>query len=73
MAARPIPAFQGGIFDIILLLRLFLTKRDYKQLLRRLFDELNNLETELPSSLFSEVTRKMKLPKNWKNELNKFI
>ena len=67
------PAFQGGIFDIILLLRLFLTKRDYKQLLRRLFDELNNLETELPSSLFSEVTRKMKLPKNWKNELNKFI
>lgn len=67
------PAFQGGIFDIILLLRLFLTKRDYKQLLRRLFDELNNLETALPSSLFSEVTRKMKLPKNWTSELNKFI
>ena len=53
------PAFQGGIFDIILLLRLFLTKRDYKQLLRRLFDELNNLETALP--------------KNWTSELNKFI
>lgn len=67
------PAFQGGIFDIILLLRLFLTKRDYKQLLRRLLDELNKLESELPSSLFSEVTRKMKLPKNWTSELNKFI
>ena len=67
------PAFQGGIFDIILLLRLFLTKRDYKQLLRRLLDELNKLEHELPSSLFSEVTRKMKLPKNWTSELNKFI
>lgn len=67
------PAFQSGIFDIILLLRLFLTKRDYKQLLRRLLDELNKLEHELPSSLFSEVTRKMKLPKNWTSELNKFI
>ena len=67
------PAFQVGIFDIILLLRLFPTKRDYKQLLRRLLDELNKLEHELPSSLFSEVTRKMKLPKNWTSELNKSI
>lgn len=67
------PAFQGGIFDIILLLRLFLTKRDYKQLLRCLLDELNKLESELPSSLFSEVTRKMKFPKNWTTELYKFI
>ena len=67
------PAFQGGVFDIILLLRLFLSKKDYKQLLRRIFDELNRLENELPSNLYSEVTRKMKLPKDWTSELNKFI
>lgn len=67
------PSFQGGVFDIILLLRLFLYKKDYKQLLKRLFDELDKLSTKLPSNLFSEVTRRMNLPKNWKLELNKYI
>ncbi len=69
----PTPPFKGGLFDIILLLRLFLTKKDYKQLLKRLDEELAKLQTELPSNLFSEVTRKMNLPKNWSIELNKYI
>lgn len=66
------PSFQGGFYDIILLLRLFLSKKDYKKLVRSLCNELDDLSKELPSNLFSEVTRRMKLPKNWKIQLNSF-
>lgn len=66
------PSFQGGVYDIILLLRLFLSKKDYKKIVRSLCNELDDLSNELPSNLFSEVTRRMKLPKNWKVSLNSF-
>lgn len=63
------PAFNGGFFDIMVILRFFLTSKDYKQLFYKVKNELATLSDELPSNLFSEVLRRMKLPKNWEESL----
>lgn len=63
------PAFNGGFYDILIILRFFLTAKDYKQLFHKVKSELSTLSETLPSNLFSEVLRKMRLPKDWESKL----
>lgn len=66
------PNFDGKVFDLILLLRLFLTKKNFKNLTRQISNEVDDLATALPENLYSEVLRSMRFPKRWKSVLKDF-
>lgn len=66
------PNFDGKVFDLILLLRLFLTKKNFKNLTRQIYNEVDDLATALPENLYSEVLRSMRFPKRWKSVLKDF-
>lgn len=63
------PSFNGGFYDVLIVLRFFLTKKDYAQLLAKTKNEISILKKALPSNLFSEVLRRMQFPKDWDTKL----
>lgn len=67
------PQFKSGLYDIILVLRFFLSKSDYKNLIHEFEKEIEDLRKNFPSNLFSEVTKRMNLPKNWQATLKNYI
>lgn len=64
------PSFDGKVYDIILLLRLFLTRKDFKLMVKQVICEIDQLDRTLPSNLYSEVLRTMHFSKTWRNDLN---
>lgn len=67
------PAFSGNVYSLILLLRFFLSKKHYKDLIRLMMFEITDLGNELPPSIFSEVVKRMGFPKDWKTSLKQYI
>lgn len=62
--ARPYP-FKSRLFDCVLILGFFLSKKDYGKCIRQLSDELEHLQNHLPPSLFNIVLIQMGFSRDW--------
>ena len=63
-------AFKSRLFDCLLILGFFLSKKDYTRLLVQLSAELDVLSKKLPQRFFNDVLIQMGFSRNWKNDLN---
>lgn len=61
--------FISRFVDAIFILGLFLTKKDYKTLLKEIENELRILTKELDPKITNQILIRMGFPKNWKAEL----
>lgn len=61
--------FQSKVFDCIVILGLFLTKRDYSTLVKQVISEIDHLSCILPAATFNKVLMLMGFSKNWKTDL----
>lgn len=66
--------FNGSIFDLTILLKLFISKKEFKILISKLKRSLSILEKELQNNpnAFKKIKRKLDFPDNWEEKLNKF-
>lgn len=62
--------YDGRVFDLILILRFFLTKRDYMNLILVLGKRINKLSEELSQPTFNKILIEMGFPKNWDDILH---
>lgn len=65
--------FRGTIFDLLIILKLFLLKSDFEILKKDFKKQLNKLENELvnnPNALEKIKRSALKLPIGWENILN---
>ena len=62
--------FMSKLIDCIIILGLFIPKKDYKCLTHLITDEINKLSTQLPQNVFNEILIKMGFSKNWKQDIN---
>lgn len=63
------PISSSHVFDCILLLGLFITKKDYKALVSQITSDIEDLEKRLPPNLLNQVLINMGFPKDWKKAL----
>ncbi len=61
--------FSSRVIDCILILALFLSKKEYNVLCQNIVSEINSLSTKLPSNTFNLVLIRMGFSKNWVNDL----
>lgn len=61
--------FQAKLFDGILILGLFISRKEYKCLISSIEYEIRNLQKQLPQNIFNQVLINMGFPKNWKSEI----
>lgn len=61
--------FQAKLFDGIIILGLFLNKKEYKSLINLLENQIKILSSELPQNMFNQVLIHMGFPKDWKDEI----
>lgn len=61
--------FLSKIVDCIIILGLFLPKKDYKCLVKLIINEIDKLSTQLPQHTFKEILIKMGFSKNWKQDI----
>lgn len=60
--------FSSKLFDVILISKVFLPKKDFKQFLKSVELELNQLEIDIGGkNLFNKINTDMNFPKEWKN------
>jgi abi-like protein len=62
--------YDGHVFDLILILRFFLTKRDYLKLIQVLSKRIDKLSEELSQATFNKILIEMGFPKNWNDVLH---
>lgn len=55
------------LFDLLIILKIFLSKKDFKRLISSLKDEFDDLKGTLPNNLFNLVQINMGFPKNWES------
>ena len=60
--------FTSKIFDCILILGLFISKKDYNKLLSSIKNEVISLNKKLPQNIFNAVLIKMGFSKTWEND-----
>lgn len=53
------------LFDLLIILKIFLTKKDFKKLILSLKEEFEDLKEILPNNIFNLVQINMGFPKNW--------
>ena len=61
--------FESRVFDGILIIGLFVTKKDYNTLVHSISEEIDLLSKELPQNVFNQVLLQMGFHKNWKAEI----
>ncbi len=61
--------FQSHLFDGIVILGLFLNKKDYLTLVKSITAEIETLAGQLPQNIFNHVLIEMGFHKNWKTEI----
>lgn len=61
--------FNSRLFDCILILGLFISKKDYQRLVCNLKGEITSLSTKLPSNIFNHVLINMGFPKTWEQDI----
>lgn len=59
--------FNSRIFDVLIILKLFITKEEFYTLLTELEKNLKNLEKLYNSNVFGKILNETGIPKNWKN------
>ena len=64
-----ISPFTSRLYDLLVLLKLFLTKQDFHSLIKQIEEEWNNLSKYLAQNVLNEVMIKSGFPKNWKQRL----
>ncbi|ALF20084.1 Abi family protein [Fusobacterium nucleatum] len=67
--------FRGSVFDLLIILKLFLLKNDFKKLTSDFKKHLSTLEKELSDNLAAYIKIRnahLKVPINWENILNNF-
>ena len=64
-----ISPFTSRLYDLLVLLKLFLTKQDFQSLIKQVEEEWNNLSKYLAQNVLNEVMIKSGFPKNWKQRL----
>lgn len=57
------------LYDLLVLLKLFLTKQDFQSLIKQVEEEWNNLSKYLAQNVLNEVMIKSGFSKNWKQRL----
>lgn len=62
--------FTSKVIDCILILSLFLSKRDYQKLTIKIKDEIDLLSKKLPQNIFNAVLIKMGFGKNWGKDIS---
>lgn len=62
---KPAAIFNSRLFDCVLILGLFITKKDYKNLVRQFSSEIDVLQESLQQNHFNAVLIKMGFPSNW--------
>ena len=60
---------KAKLFDCILILGLFISKKDYKVLISKITNEIESLGKKLPQNLFNLVLIEMGFPKDWRTKL----
>ena len=63
-------AFQSRLFDGIIILGLFITKKEYSCLVKAIKHEIDTLSKQLPQNMLNQVLIEMGFSKNWSKELN---
>ena len=61
--------FTSKVFDCILILGLFISKKDYNKLLSAIKSEIISLNRKLPQNIFNAVLIKMGFSKTWETDL----
>lgn len=61
--------FQSHLFEGIVILGLFLNKKDYLTLVKSITAEIETLANQLPQNIFNHVLIEMGFHKNWKAEI----
>ena len=64
-----ISPFTSRLYDLLVLLKLFLTKQDFQSLVKQVEEEWSNLSKYLAQNVLNEVMIKSGFPKNWKQRL----
>lgn len=67
---QAMPVSTSHVFDCILVLGFFITKKDYKSLISQISTDIAELEKQLPQNLFNQVLINMGFPKDWKTALS---
>lgn len=62
--------FKSRLFDCILVLGFFISKKEYKTLVKQVADEVDKLSRSLPQSLFNSVLIAMGFAKTWRSDLH---
>ena len=61
--------FKGRLFDAVLLLKLFLFKKDFNIFRKELKVEIDKINKELNTGIFNKVLIEMGFPKNWEKRI----
>lgn len=62
--------FNSKLFDCIIILKLFISKKDYQYLIHDLSKEIHSLSIKLPQNIYNLVLIKMGFPKTWSDSIN---
>lgn len=63
-------AYSSRCSDLILVLGLFLSKKEYSCMIKEIEKEIDILNSQLPSNIFNQVLIKMGFSKNWKGDIS---
>ena len=61
--------FQARLFDGIIILGFFISKKEYACLVKSIKQEIDILSRQLPQNILNQVLKEMGFSKNWSNEL----
>lgn len=62
--------FKSKLIDVLIILQLFLSKKDFKKFISNVKFEMDDLETLLPKNIYNLVLIDMGFPKNWSTRIN---
>ncbi len=62
--------FKSKLFDCILILGFFVSKKEYRALIKQITAEVEKLSHELPQNLFNSVLIAMGFSKTWQSDLH---
>lgn len=62
-------SFSSHCKDLIIILGLFISKNDYKYMIKEVEAEIDSLSKQLPQNMLNQVLMKMGFSKNWKSDI----
>lgn len=66
---KSVVSFKSRLFDCVVMLGLFLSRKDYKMLVNQILVSLTELQKYLPTNLYNMVLIQMGFSKNWQSEI----